>query len=434
MHCWCSGTFCLNTSFRNAVPGCSEHLPRSLGTLAENGACRKNLRKKTKLHVPAASAGSVGPTALKRTPASIMPKFSIVVATRDDDWGGNEKHAGRNQPAVDWGMRRRAGVALAHMLGAADEVVLVDFNSPSQPLLASLPQPIQQHPRLRSVVVDGAACAQLRANQSCGSDFFETHARNVGLREATGDVIASSSIDVLTPPRPVLDALMAAMASSAHAYVLPRRDDMSWHSRASLCAMSPSPSSNQPSFGGAPALTLEGQFARDNTTACALRELRAAGVGPWNASTSLANLSVPSQPQRALRSISLIDNVGDFQMASRELWSRTGFSEALEGRNYADSTLVAAWLNAGATVSVPSGAWVLHLSHTHPHRKRAPRQYAATRWNAMPHFRLEVQGGDTQRTGSATDKSAMAVLVEAAGLPLVAPPSHRARAVMAPRE
>ena len=56
--------------------------------------------------------------------------LSIIVATRDDDWGANEARA---RGAADWGMRRRAALALEHMLRVADEVVLVDLNSGASP-------------------------------------------------------------------------------------------------------------------------------------------------------------------------------------------------------------------------------------------------------------------------------------------------------------
>lgn len=287
------------------------------------------------------------------------PTLSIVLATRDDEWGAAEKGV-----KINWGMRRRAGVSLSRMLEVVDEVVLVDFNSPKVPLLASLPDSVQRNPRLKSIVVTAAECAELRG-QSCGDAFLETLARNIGLSRATSDVIASSSIDVLPPPRPVLDALIAAMPPH-HAYVLRRRDDLTWHSRSLTAPCSNITATTSVEIGFTRPTTKDHGHSRlsqaqsrlaqayndgqdklavaDHSNACALRSLRAEHVVPWEGSVSLANISLrPTMTRtRALLELSLIDNVGDFQLAARGLWARTGFSEALAGRNYADTTLVSA--------------------------------------------------------------------------------------------
>ena len=80
-------------------------------------------------------------------------RLSLVCVVRNDDWGAM-------RPG---GLIRRATLALSRMLHVADEGVLVDMNSPrnTTPLVMELPQKIQQSPRLRSVVVDAARCAEL---------------------------------------------------------------------------------------------------------------------------------------------------------------------------------------------------------------------------------------------------------------------------------
>jgi len=93
----------------------------------------------------------------------------------------------------------------------------------------------------------------------------------------------------------------------------------------------------------------------------------------------------------ALNALSLIDNVGDFQLAHRALWRRAPFAEELSGRQFADTALMAAWLNCNATVYVPSKVHVFHLSHVHPHPTRTPALWARLHINKMPHFVVKRQ-------------------------------------------
>ena len=79
-------------------------------------------------------------------------------------------------------------------------------------------------------------------------------------------------------------------------------------------------------------------------------------------------------------------------MAHRSLWAVAPFSEALGGRQFADSTLIVAMLNCGARVAVPRNVHVLHLSHLHPHPRRDERtreMWRKSTFNAMPHFSMQ---------------------------------------------
>mmetsp|Transcript_14674 Transcript_14674/g.24448 ORF Transcript_14674/g.24448 Transcript_14674/m.24448 type:complete len:313 (+) Transcript_14674:25-963(+) len=296
--------------------------------------------------------------------------ISIVVPTRNDDWG-----------AVSRGdLARRAAVALACMLGVADELVLVDLNSQGPPLITTLPPAITSHQRLLSVVVDHAECALLK-NASCGIRFFETLARNVGIRAATSDFIASSNIDVLPPPKAVVNMLIRSLHGSwKHAFILSRHEYFKWlddtHLRGFCSPTDPSCYSDAHYASSA-----AGRLATAHNWT---RELK------WRRNISLASLrSLPQRPHQALNYLSLVNNCGDFQLASRKLWHMVAFSEALQGRDFADTLLQVEWLNTGATLLVPSNVWVLHLSHIHPHPRHSPRLWKTVHWNKMPHFVLE---------------------------------------------
>jgi hypothetical protein len=90
-------------------------------------------------------------------PLGATCQLAIVVGTRNDQWGG----AGAP-------LHRRAARALGAALASADEVELVDMNSPAAPMLSLLPAVIAQHTRLRSMRVTAQQCAELLGVPSCG--------------------------------------------------------------------------------------------------------------------------------------------------------------------------------------------------------------------------------------------------------------------------
>jgi hypothetical protein len=59
-------------------------------------------------------------------------------------------------------------------------------------------------------------------------------------------------------------------------------------------------------------------------------------------------------------------NCGDFQLAHRTLWRRTRFPVSMEGRQFGDTFIQASWLNQGASLLVPHGVSVRHISHRRP--------------------------------------------------------------------
>jgi hypothetical protein len=308
----------------------------------------------------------------------------------------------------------------------ADEVLLVDVNSPipSQPLISVLPARIRNHRRLTSIVIDAAACAAHRQrssgvrNQTCGHRFFETIGRNVGLRAARGLVIASSNIDVLPPARPVLSKLLSAILETPQrAFVLERRESHIWREQMAshllqrwLLPPSAVETANasmrsflrRPKTWCPPTTLCHVQQrpappAREGESLDSMDDLHANMVQPDRPegivrSLSLSSLdALPRGAPQALNQLSLISNCGDFQMAHRDLWSRSGgFAEELGGRQFADSTLIVSLLNCNATVVVPANVHVLHLSHLHPHPRRTKDMWAKVKFNSMPHFTIHA--------------------------------------------
>jgi hypothetical protein len=170
-------------------------------------------------------------------------RLSTVVSIRNDNYGGNLLH--------------RATLALQAQLEVADEVVLVDFNTlpPRPPFVKLLPPGVREHPRLKSVVIGPAACAAMRDGRECADRYMELRARQAAVDAASGDVIASTNIDVVPPARRVLDAMMDAVWSgineaggtggtelapfARHAFILPREEVVALASTARLAPPEP---------------------------------------------------------------------------------------------------------------------------------------------------------------------------------------------------
>jgi len=200
-----------------------------------------------------------------------------------------------------------------------DEVVLVDFNSPAEPFLSRFPEHVQKHPKLKHVVVSRAECAA-KAGVPCDDRFIETIARNLAVKACTMDVIVSSNMEDLAPPRRLINQMIAAMPSWQDTAILNRVD-----------LHEPFQSYPNPDQ----AVTEAG---------CGLR-LEDLPLGPLD-------MMVPSR----------IGQCGDFQMAHRKMWEEVGFSAAMIGRQFADTMLQVSWLNRGGSIHIFS-APVYHVDH-----------------------------------------------------------------------
>ncbi len=175
-------------------------------------------------------------------------------------------------------------------------------------MLSLLPSSVAQHARLRSIVITSSDCAALRRGHSCGTNFHEVLARNVGILAAVSagcEVIVSSNIDVVPPERQLIDELIGAMPTWQHAFTVPRVDKK-------LGEPLPPP----------PVIAVQ----------------------PWNRTVHVRytmRLGEDLTNQRK-EAPSIITNCGDFQMARRELWRRVAFAWRLDGkRQYADSFMQA---------------------------------------------------------------------------------------------
>ena len=222
-------------------------------------------------------------------------------------------------------------------------------------MISLLPQSVSRHPKLRSIVVSAARCAALRGGRTCGRNFHEVLARNVGILVALSagcDAIASSNIDVIPPSHQQLRALVNAMPNWQHAYTLRRME-----------------------------------VKLEEAVAATPKRL----VQPWNVTVHLhATMRVGDNltNQRAAPP-SIITNCGDFQLARRGLFRRVAYAWALDGkRQYADSFIQASWLNRHVAIHVPAGVYVHHISHA----RAAVQGLSTASRNPDPIYRLVGSG------------------------------------------
>jgi hypothetical protein len=114
-------------------------------------------------------------------------KISAVVISRNDNYGGH--------------LNERATYALNSAINTYDEVIYVDWNSPTHSLLYDIKDNLQLKGNLKHFVITPEIASLMTNNDSDAQKCCETLARNIGIRRAEGDWIISTNIDVIHPKR-----------------------------------------------------------------------------------------------------------------------------------------------------------------------------------------------------------------------------------------
>lgn len=114
-------------------------------------------------------------------------KISAVVISRNDNYGGH--------------LNERATYALNSAIDTYDEVIYVDWNSPSHSLLYDIKDNLQLKGNLKHFVITPEIASLMTNKDPDAQKCCETLARNIGIRRATGDWIVSTNIDVIHPKR-----------------------------------------------------------------------------------------------------------------------------------------------------------------------------------------------------------------------------------------
>jgi hypothetical protein len=114
-------------------------------------------------------------------------KITAVIISRNDNYGGH--------------LNERATYAINSAINTYDEVIYVDWNSPTHSLLYDIQDNLQLKGNLKHFVIPPYAASQLTGFDPQAQLCCEVLARNIGIRRAEGDYIVSTNIDIIHPKR-----------------------------------------------------------------------------------------------------------------------------------------------------------------------------------------------------------------------------------------
>jgi len=208
---------------------------------------------------------------------------SVVVTAKNDGYGNN--------------LNFRAKLALNQMIRVFDEVIYVDWCSEGKSLLEELELDFKKNLKhIRVFKKD----LEVFSPHLLEIPMIEVLGRNIGIRRAKGDFILSTNIDI------IISKIHEKFLSKSMMYISARRDIprelpvdfLKVHSEDSLVDF----------------LIMHKNFFKQ--------------------SSSIQNFN-------SIDKWSIIENCGDFQLASKEVWNLIrGFEESMVYRLYADSNLL----------------------------------------------------------------------------------------------
>jgi hypothetical protein len=131
-------------------------------------------------------------------------KTSVVILTKNDNYGGN--------------LNQRAKMCINSMVENFDEVVIVDWKTKNhESLLSNIITEVPHIGKIKSIQVSTELLKE-KYPHFYRWNILEAVGRNVGIRRATGDWIASSNIDIVTTP------LDLSLLKSGEFYTTARKD------------------------------------------------------------------------------------------------------------------------------------------------------------------------------------------------------------------
>ena len=121
-------------------------------------------------------------------------KITAVIISRNDNYGGH--------------LNERATYAINSAINTYDEVIYVDWNSPTHSLLWDIKDNLQLKGNLKHFVITPEIASYLTNNNPDVQKCCEVLARNIGIRRATGDYIVSTNIDIIHPKREDIESII----------------------------------------------------------------------------------------------------------------------------------------------------------------------------------------------------------------------------------
>jgi hypothetical protein len=135
-------------------------------------------------------------------------KISAVIVSRNDNYGGQ--------------LNERATYCFNSAIDTYDEVIYVDWNSPTHSLLYDIKDNIKFKGNFKHFVITPEIASILTNHDPNAQKCCEVLARNIGLRRATGDYLVSTNIDIIHPKRNELEDIINQMDSDTF-YTISRR-------------------------------------------------------------------------------------------------------------------------------------------------------------------------------------------------------------------
>jgi len=121
-------------------------------------------------------------------------KITAVIISRNDNYGGH--------------LNERATYAINSAINTYDEVIYVDWNSPTHSLLWDIKDNLQLKGNLKHFIITPEIASYLTNNNPDVQKCCEVLARNIGIRRATGDYIVSTNIDIIHPKREDIESII----------------------------------------------------------------------------------------------------------------------------------------------------------------------------------------------------------------------------------
>ena len=142
----------------------------------------------------------------------INMKISAIIVSRNDNYGGH--------------LNERATYAINSALATYDEVIYVDWNSPTHSLIYDIQDNLELKGNLKHIVIPPDAAAQLTNFDPQAQKCCEVLARNIGIRRATGDYIVSTNIDIIHPKREDIEKVIKE--NNDNTFITLSRREITW--------------------------------------------------------------------------------------------------------------------------------------------------------------------------------------------------------------
>ena len=252
--------------------------------------------------------------------------LTAVVCGRNDNYGGH--------------LLESAAYALNSMLKSFDEVIFVDWNTEEGKPVVTDSLVLENRQKLRTFEVRPSKVKEILGDKPA-QPMCEVLARNIGIRRAKGDIVVSTNIDIIVPPREQLELLFSKL----------RKGDLITMAKQDV--------------------ELE-ELRKGFGEKIDVQEYLPLLFGVWplqkrlmQPHTMVNKAVLEKYPERAYHTISsLICACGDFQAAHKETWHAIkGFEEDMTKRLYNDTTVQYQVIMSGGSVYASNFPPVYHIEH-----------------------------------------------------------------------